>query len=314
MLDLVFGFAIFVGMPTFFLLSQHWKSKREWKMLALNQAWSPQTGHKIQTTVADRSVTITRPRPSNFKKYEWALMNAAQMTLQLEFPRYLPTSTVRRLLQDTQEADPRVESWRLLFSELEELKLELSAEDGPATSRLCLATRMHENFYTLPSHVQMLGQIYKAIDRALLHDLRQLAESESWILELEEAWSATDSNGHSVLQIHHAPYRATICFPIPKRAPTGLRIRARDASSRGSHTGHPILDQFVQIETDDSQQLLTLVESPSFCEVVLELVQGLSGEVDHRGGYLIFTQEELLLEPSTVWQRLSEMAKTMVLP
>jgi hypothetical protein len=312
MLDLVFGLAAFVGVPTFLMVAQHRNSSREWKLLAFEQEWSPQTGFRIQTEVANRIVTITRPRPFNLKKYEWAVKSAAQMTLQLELPRYLPSSMVRQLLQDKQEDDPMVELWRILFNELQEFEMELSVEDGPGTTGLCLTTRMHEDFRTLPTHVQTLGKVYKAIDSSLLQDLRQLAESEQWSLELGETCAATDTNGHPVIQISHSPYQATMRRPLPERAPAGLRIRAKDDSSRGSPTKHPILDQFVQIEADDPSQIQALVDNPAFSEAALELVQGMGGEISQSAA--IVAQDALLLEPSKLWERLCPIVAAMALP
>jgi hypothetical protein len=75
--------------------------------------------------------------------------------------------------------------------------------------------------------------------------------------------------------------------------------------------GHPILDQFVQVKTDNPQHLSSLVENPTFCEGVLELVQGLGGEVEM--GLMVVTQDELLLEPSVLWQRMRKIAESLAL-
>jgi hypothetical protein len=284
------------------------KHRTRWNTLALDQGWTVQNRSTIQATVCGLPLVIERTHPGG--KYH----------VHLRLPPNLHPSTVDALLQRSHvtSGPPKIEDRAVadlvaILKEIEQSYAQLMVERwGPAIGDLLLVTNHREPMVMLPSHVDTMVRCYQAIEETLLKDLRQLAASERWDLDLGQTWTARNQDGNTMIQISHEPYNAILKCPLPDRVPAGLRIRSRDDSPGPSATGHPILDQYMRIEADNPQNLNSLVENPTFCENVLELVQGMGGEVDL--GFVVVVIDEFLLEPSVLWKRMKEVTEALAQP
>jgi hypothetical protein len=298
--------ALLASVLVFFGLLRAPGTRKQWNTLAQKAGWEHQKGRlspgHIRGLIDDCELDIHR---MEFLGAEG--VTPSHVEIHLTLPAHLPAPALEPLLQ---AAEPESRLGRAirdsgLRAQLEKLakkshSLQLSKNQLVMTLK-GLSPRQIEH------GVQLLAQTQSLLRETALADIRSLAESRGWRLELGAEWRAWDGEGHPVLSIRsEPPAHAWLSMPLPPDAPEGLRVQAKEGAEPGVRLTDPILAEFVVIDASQPTRVSTLITRPGLTEAILDLVKGHGGEV--REGCIRIEDPVDRHRPTEAWESMEALA------
>lgn len=300
--------ALLASVVVFFGLLRAPGTRKKWDALAEKAGWEHQKGRlspgHIRGLIDDCELDIHR---MEFLGAEG--VTPSHVEIHLTLPEHLPAQALEPLLHSVA---PSAETRLGRAMQESGLRAQLATLTKKSHS---LQLRKEQLVMTLrglgprqiEQGVQLLAQTQTMLRETALADIRSLAESRDWRLELGAEWKAWDAEGHPVLSIRStSPARAWLSMPLSPDAPGGLRIEAKDGAEPGVRLTDPILAELVAIDAAEPEQVASLITRPGLTEAVLDLVKGHGGEV--REGCIHIENPANMHRPTEAWESMETLA------